>query len=181
MGKALKSSLIIGGILVAIIVIVVVGLQFASHRIHNNPRATLLFATSAKTLHGKLLPATLDNITVLADEIAAGPSSNTTAVQAAIIQGQMAAGTYRETYGYLEPTSDTLDLFTNLQREATFIATGYAKLTQALSAYQDGNQQDTAARLAEARTSHDQAAALRQQNTAAIDNLITDTQAKLSQ
>jgi hypothetical protein len=179
MSKAVKSTLIVGGALVGIIVLVVGGLQLVSNRLHDNPRATLLFATSARTLHDKLGAEVLDNMTLLADRIAAGASANASEVATGIVKGSLAAGTYRETFSYIQPTTDTLDLYTAIQREASYIATCYAKLNAAWSAFEDGDQALSDSTLAEARTARDKAVSLRQQNSAALDDLIAATEARL--
>ena len=181
MSKALKSALLIGGLLVAAIVIVVGGLELVSSRLHDNPEATLAFATSAKALHDKLKPEVLDDMTVLADRIAEGASANASEVQTGIVRGSLAAGTYRETFSYIQPTSDTLDLYSSIQREASYIATCYARLNAAWSAFEDGNQALADSTLAEARTTAEKAVSLRQQNSAALDELIAKTQARLQQ
>ncbi len=180
MSKALKSTLIIGGTLVAIIVVVVGGLELLSHRLHDDPAATLTFATSAKALHDRLDPDILADFTALSDRVAVDdPSVNATEVQFGITHGSLAASSYREWFGYLQPTPDALDLYTSLRREASSIITAYGTLNTAWSARQAGNADLAATRLAEARAAGDEAVTLRQQNSAALDDLIASARAKL--
>jgi hypothetical protein len=179
MKSAVKSALIIAGALVAIIVIVVVVLQFASDRLHDDPEETLNFAMTARTFHDMLDAGLLPDVTVLADRIAGDVSDNTSELEALVMQRRLEAQGYRYQFLWLQPTAGTLDLYSELRQEATAVMSCYSRLYAALSERLAGNEGLAAERLEEARQAQQQALDLRRQNTAALEEAIAAARARL--
>jgi hypothetical protein len=181
MTKTVKTTLIISAALIGLVAIAVGALQLVSIRIHDRPQETLTFALTAQTFHDKLDLTLLDNVEPLADRIAGGASDNASEMEALIMQGSLSSRGYRDQFTWLQPTSDTLDLYADLKQESSLVVTCYSKLYAALSEQRAGNDSLSAVRLDEARAARQQVTDLRAQNTAALDGLIADTRARLDE
>jgi len=179
MTKTVKSTLIISAVLVGLVIIAVVALQLVSIRLHDRPGETLAFAETAQGFHDRLEPALLDNVEPYAARIAGGTPDSAPEMEALVMQSSLSARGYRDQFTWLQPTSDTLDLYADLKRESSLVVTCYSKLYAALSEQRAGNLSLSAVRLDEARAARRQVIDLRLQNNAALDGLIADARAKL--
>lgn len=172
MKHTLKTTIIIAAIIIGLAAITAGVVQIISPGIHYNPEATLAFATAAQGFHDRMEPDLLDNVLLLAAEIASTPRDESSAVEASITQGILLVKGYSARFTMLVPTSDTLDLFSALKQEGSYVTSCYSKLYAAWSEKQMGDDSQSAQRLEEAREMHGRAVALREQNRKDLERTI---------
>lgn len=181
MKQIFKDTIIVAIVIIFFIVSLAGIFELVSSLRHDEPEVLYGFAISAKSFHGKIEDANLlQNIGVLLEAIPGELIDDTSEIENMIRQGMLTAREYRDSYSWLEPTDDTLQIYDSLLKENILIVNCYSRLNLAWSAKQSGDDISCERYCDETRELYDEVKHLRSQNTTDLDSLQLQAELELN-
>jgi len=169
----MKSTIIVAVVIIAIFAAITGILQLVSSNMHNDPEELYNFAVTAKIFHDKIEDTgLLKNITTLTEIIAQKSPENSSEIETSIQQGILSAKGYKDQFNWLNPTSETLELFESLIQEGSLIQKCYSRLYSAWSEKQVGDESQCSQHLEEVTAFFDEVVTLRDQNKLILDSFL---------
>jgi hypothetical protein len=168
-----KSTIVVAIIIMAIFAAIACIVQLVSSHLHNNPEKLYDFVSAAKQLHEKIEgTGLLESIPTLTVVISQEATDNSSETQNLIQQRTLSAKGYKDQYNWLIPTSQTMEIYESLIKEASLIVKCYSRLYSAWSEKQAGNESQCSQYLEEATTSYNELISLREQNRLRLNDLL---------
>jgi hypothetical protein len=173
MSQATKQTIIIVVVLFAIIISTVVIVQLISSNMRDDSEKLYSFASTAKNFHEKIEDTGLiENIQTISENIAQESPGDFSKIELSIEQGILSSKGYKDQYNWLNPTSETLELFESLLKEGSLIQKCYSRLYSAWSEKQAGNEAQCFQYLEEVTAFYDELVTFRDQNELNLDRLL---------
>ena len=176
MKKELLYAIKVLGGLIAIILVIMGVIHLFSLSVDRGPEIPPILITDAsrfqKQIEGTPLLSNFDNVL---QQVIEKPVEDTTEVRALVMNGIIAAQSYKEQYNWLRaPTLEAIKFLDNLKEEGNLLVSSYSQLSKAWSAKESGDEPAFNEYCDGAQQYYDQAVALRAENRVQLDILLAE-------